>query len=482
MLTYSFDDPKGKSLYEQLYDCIREDIIKGILKPDEHLPSKRAFAKHLNISNITVETAYGQLMSEGYIYSRPRKGFYVTDLTANHKYPSSIRVIEDENTVMELKKIRESLNKEANFADFTSNQTIPESFPFSTWAKLTRETISGRKEALMTNSPVCGVRELQEAIAEYLNEFRGLHAAPEQIVVGAGTEYLYGLLIQLLGTDKIYALENPGYRKLASIYSSWGVDYKSIGLDKNGLDINALNKSGADIVHITPSHHFPTGITMPVSRRYELLGWASEQKGRYIIEDDYDSEFRMSGRPVPALYSIDVNEKIIYMNTFTKSLASTIRISYMVLPVHLIKLFYERLNFYACTVSTFEQYTLAAFLKQGYFEKHINRMRNYYKKKRNLLLSSFDDSRLSNRAVISEENAGLHFLISIELGGLEAEEYIDRLRKKGIIINNLAFYYTDQDKRTGSDPGARNTFVINYSSITDEKISKAMGFLYEALD
>ena len=221
-----------------------------------------------------------------------------------------------------------------------------------------REIISEYETALLTNPPCGGIFSLRQAIAQHLKDFRGLDVSPEQIIIGAGTEYLYGLLIQLLGYDKVYGIENPGYLKIHKIYQSNGVKSVPIELDKHGMDMNSLSQSGADIIHLSPSHHFPTGIVTPISRRYELLGWASKKDSRYIIEDDYDSEFRLNGKPIPTLKSVDVMNKVIYMNTFTKSLASTIRISYMVLPTHLANHFYQEMNFYSCTVSNFEQYTL----------------------------------------------------------------------------------------------------------------------------
>lgn len=238
----------------------------------------------------------------------------------------------------------------------------------------------------MIHSPSGGIRELREAICQYLYQFRGMKVTPEQVVVGAGTEYLYGLLIQLLGRSRRFAVENPGYRKIPMIYEKNGVSCSYIPLDAHGVRIDALTESGADILHISPSHHFPTGIITPVSRRHELLNWAAASEHRYIIEDDYDSEFRLGGRPLPTLQSIDTIEKVIYINTFTKSLSSTIRISYMILPPHLMRRFQKELGFYSCTVSNFEQYTLTRFLSEGYFEKHINRMRKYYRNQRNAIL------------------------------------------------------------------------------------------------
>lgn len=236
---------------------------------------------------------------------------------------------------------------------------------------------------------------------------------PEQIIVGAGTEYLYGLLIQLFGKDKIYAVENPGYRKIPQIYKSWQVPCEYINMDSDGVKVSELEEKKADIVHISPSHHYPTGIVMPISRRYELLGWASKNESHYIIEDDYDSELRLSGQPIPTLQSIDVSDKVIYMNTFTKTLSSTVRISYMILPGQLLDEFYKKLSFYSCTVSNFEQYTLAKFIQEGYFEKHINRLRNYYHSKRDTLITAIRSSRLNESVTISGEEAGVHFLMEI---------------------------------------------------------------------
>ena len=377
MLTYSFENRNGISLYEYLYNCIKEDILSFRLAPDEKLPSKRALAKNLNISTITVESAYGQLTAEGYIYSVPKSGFYVSHIA------SSKAVREAEAEAASGSPTEKS---EEFFADFVRNNAASDNFPFVTWTKLMRETMSDEQKKLMVSSPSQGIYELRKEIAEYLYQFRGMDVSPDRIVVGAGTEYLYSLIIQLLGRNKIYAVEDPGYSKITRVYSMNNVKCVHIPLDKNGVDINVLEKSGAQVLHISPTHHFPTGIVTPVSRRYELLSWASKSEGRYIIEDDYDSEFRFQGKPIPSLQSIDVSRKTIYINTFSKSLTSTIRISYMVLPEELMLRYNRQLSFYSCTVSNFEQYTLAAFLEKGYFEKHINRMRNYYRARRDRLM------------------------------------------------------------------------------------------------
>lgn len=487
MLTYSFTDLGTDSLYEHLYKCVKNDILQGNLCAGTKLPSKRSFAKNLGVSTITIENAYAQLIAEGYIYAIPKKGYYVTDIRASqaaYMAPASmggaagtgetVSIEEHTTPVLSAELIPLLSGKSTYLADFTSNQTCSDHFPFSIWSKLIRELLSGHQTDLMTNSPCGGILPLRNAIAGHLRDFHGLQVSPEQIIIGAGTEYLYGLIIQLLGTDKKYAVEEPGYNKIAKIYECHHVSCAHIALDDAGIKRSDLEEHQVDVVHISPSHHFPTGIVMPVSRRYELLGWASESDSRYIIEDDYDSEFRLTGQPIPTLQSIDVLEKVIYMNTFTKTLASTVRISYMVLPNHLVNAFYSKLSFYSCTVSNFEQYTLAHFIEKGYFEKHLNRMRNYYHNKRDMLLSCIQNSPLSEYVRISEEDAGLHFLMKIDTD-MSDEEFCRRAEEKGMKLSSLSQYYIDAPKE------AEHVFVMNYSSVGESAMKEAIDRLYGIL-
>lgn len=458
-----------------LYKCIKNDILNGVLSPKTKLPSKRSFAKNLGVSNITVENAYAQLQAEGYIYSVPKKGFYVTEI------PKTVHKIKDKQTEKNIKKhIQDSymgISSQCEI-DLVSNKTHPDNFPFSIWAKLMREVISEKSSALMEKSPWGGIMELRSAISTHLKQFRNMEVEPEQIITGAGTEYLYTLIIQLLGYDKIYAVENPGYKKVAQIYKSNNVACKYIPVDNSGIIIEELEKRHADIAHISPSHHYPTGIVTPISRRYEILGWASRKKGRYIIEDDYDSEFRLAGRPMPTLQSIDVMERVIYINTFTKSLAPTIRISYMVLPKKLLERFYDKLSFYSCTISNFEQYTLARFIKDGYFEKHINRMRNYYKNVHNKLMKEIKNSKLADISTISEEGSGLHFLLKIQTE-LSDREYIEICRRNKINVSCLSQYYNEDDD---SNIDRQHILIVNYSGIKLEDVSRTVELLSKSLN
>ncbi|AFL99417.1 MULTISPECIES: PLP-dependent aminotransferase family protein [Desulfitobacterium] len=465
MLTYSFETIGSESMYEYLYHCIKTDILQKKLKPDEKLPSKRVFAKNLGVSVITVENAYAQLAAEGYIYTQPKRGYFVANLEKQTLQPT-------------LEKSRDGLQPKkepAYYADFVKNSVAPDSFPFSVWAKLLRDVMDTENQtSLLSDTSVGGVMELRQALAEHLYQFRGLSVEPEQIIVGAGTQYLYSVIIQLLGRNRTYGVEDPGYTRLSKIYESNDVKCCHILMDDFGVIPESLKSCGTDILHITPSHHFPTGIVMPVSRRYELLSWAAQEKERYIIEDDYDCEFRLFGKPIPTLQSIDVMEKVIYINTFSKSLAPTFRISYMVLPKHLVNLFYRQLGFYSCTVSTFEQFTLARFISEGYFEKHINRMRTYYRKQRDAILKTLRQSELNPYITIQEEDSGLHFLMEVNTD-VEDAKLIAAAKDVGIRISCVSQYYH------GKPGDQTHKIIINYSGLETEKIETAIERLSESI-
>lgn len=463
MLTYSFENTGGCSMYEYLYRCIRDDIVSGKLSAGEKLPSKRAFAKHLSVSVITVENAYAMLAAEGYLYSLPKKGYFVERVEPQVPHPAG--VVHTPSLL---------LPKETHyFADLVTNHLPPENFPFSTWAKLLREVLSARWDGLMQAAAFQGRRELQEAIAKHLYDFRGMTVEPEQIVIGAGTEYLYGLLVQFLGRDKIYGVEDPGYQKPARIYESNGAACVPIPMDEAGVRSDLLEDRRVDVLHISPSHHFPTGIVMPVSRRYELLGWCSRAEGRYILEDDYDCEFRTSGKPIPTLQSIDASDRVIYINTFSKTLASTIRISYMVLPRSLVVPFREKLGFYACTVSTFEQLALAEFIGAGYFEKHINRMRSHYRTQKNSILQQLKASPIADRISVTMENEGLHFLLEIRRD-IDDGALIAAAEARGLRISCLSQYYR-------LEPTSRHVIVVNYAGLPSDSTQEAVDRLIECI-
>ena len=459
MLTYTFEKGSGISLYEQLYRYIRSDILAGTLAAGEKLPSKRALAAHLEVSVITVKNAYEQLIAEGYICGVEKRGYYVMRIQQPLTAAAAVKEEPDGEPT-----------EQTWFMDFVTNSTAAEYFPFATWSKLMRQTILEQDTKLLRPTPSTGAVELRQAIAEYLHQFRGMTVSPRQIIVGAGTETLYNLLIQLLGREKRYAVEDPGYGKIARIYSSNQVPLRRIALDESGLSYQALCAADADVVHISPSHHYPTGIVMPITRRHELLRWAEQQEGRYILEDDYDSEFRFVGRPIPTLFSDDEHQNVIYLNTFSKTIAPSIRISYMLLPPRLLAAYRERLGFYACTVSSFEQYTLAQFLSRGHYEQHLNRMRKRYHQKRDAVIDCIRSGALAGQAEIMEQDAGLHFLVRLHTT-LPDETLRQRAAAQGLRLALLSDYYARQEQ------APHHVLVVNYSGIELDKLPQALARL-----
>lgn len=454
MLTYTFDMQGKPCLYEQLYGFIKADILQGNLKAGERLPSKRKLAENLNVSVITVENAYGQLIAEGYLRSQEKRGYFVAEVDESLPPPeaSATLCVPDEPDY---------------FMDFKSNHIRQEHFPFSVWAKMMRGCLLEQDKALLQPQKYNGVPELRTAIADYLYHVRGMSVHPEQILIGSGTEYLYNLLIQLLGRDKIYGVEDPGYRKIASIYQVNDTQYRPIRIDRWGLSVRQLRKTDVDVIHISPSHHFPTGIVTPITRRQELLRWANECGGRYIIEDDYDSEFRFTGRPIPTLFSIDEGEKVIYVNTFSKTIAPSIRISYMILPSSLLEEYRKKLGFYACTVPSFEQYTLAKFISGGNFERHISRMKKQYRIQRDEVIHIIRESPLAEKSTIYEEDAGLHFLMRLDTH-LPDDVLKQRALEQSVRIACLSDYVYQQT------PSYDHVLVINYTGIDTKKLPEAL--------
>ena len=447
MLTYELKKAPGVPLYEALYRCIRGDILNGNLKPGEKLPSKRALAQNLEVSKITVEAAYNQLLSEGYIRSQEKVGYFVESV--EHPVPPPSGEMPREKA------------PEKPLLDLTGSSAGH--FPFTVWMKLQREVMLDYGQALLRPMPNQGIFELRQAISRHLSQFRGLHAPPENILIGAGTDFLYNLLIQLLGRDLTYAVEEPGYGKIRKIYAAGGVTCRSASMDSHGVRPDSLGE--AKVLHISPSHHFPTGLVTPVSRRAELLSWA-EAAGGYIIEDDYDSEFRFDAHPMPTMQSLDRSGRVIYMNSFSKSLAPSIRISYMVLPPALMGEFQRRLGFYGCTVPSFEQYTLARFLDRGYFEKHINRMRKFYRGRRNRVVEILKTCPWAHRLEILEQDAGLHFILKVDTA-LSDHALTEKLREQGIQIHALSHYYHS----AGDDT---HCLVVNYGQLEEEALRQAL--------
>lgn len=461
MITINLEKKQKEPIYQQLYNYIKGEILNGNYSYKTKLPSKRQLSAYLQCSQNTVQNAYHQLISEGYIISKAKSGFYVCKLEG----------------IIDLGKDLEDVpshSKSKSWAkyDFSHHGVDFESFPFTQWRKITREVINEDDETLLKSGDPQGDISLRTSISKYLHQSRGVKCSPSQIIVSSGTEFLLQLLIQLFDRDCIYALESPGYEKLSMIFKSNHASYKSVSLDKKGMIPLKLEQSGADIACISPSHQFPTGNIMPVSRRIKLLNWANEKEGRYIIEDDYDSEFKYSGKPIPSLQSLDIGGKVIYMGTFSKSLTPALRISYMVLPDKLLKTYKNNLDFYICPVSTFQQKTLYSFINEGHFGRHLNKMRNVYKRKREILVSEI--KKQLPYAEISGAKVGLHLLIKVKKT-ISEKELIALAKGEGIRIYGISQFYLETVSKT-TDP----MLLLGFATLKEEEIPEAVGLLSKA--
>lgn len=440
----------GKNKYYTLYSCIRDDILRGRIKAGERLPSKRAFAAELGVSVVTVQLAYDQLLAEGYIRSKERSGYYAE------------RVAEGLREVRPALPDYAAIKHEEKFRlDLVHGNTPPNMFPFSVWAKLMRAVLADCGEHLLERVPCDGDRQLKSAVAAYLYRSRGIDVDPRHIVVGAGAEHLYGVIVQLLGRDKIYAVENPGYGKISSTYLLNGARVLPVDVTDKGIDISVLEKSETFVAHVSPSHQFPTGAVMPVSARSRLIEWA-KSSGGYVIEDEYDSEFRLTGKPLQCMCGL-CPEKVIYMNTFSKSLAPSMRMGYMVLPPALYDRFVKIFSSSASFVPLFEQKALARMLDGGYFERHLNRLKNYYRTVHSALIKKL--TCLPEKCEVLDTGSGLHVIAKFP--GAQSDGQIKSVAAaRGINVKCLSDYLL------APMTGVEGCAVINYSGLTPEEISQ----------
>ena len=456
MLTYDLEARGDLPLYEYLYRRVRDDILSGALAAGERLPSKRALAEHLRVSVITVEGAYQQLEAEGYLDARPRRGFYVARV--DRRLPAA----EGCDPVLAQAPPRSWR------LDLKSGRPDPSFFPSALWARLTRQVLSEGEH--LAPVPPQGLPALREAVARDLRDFKGMAVSPEQIVVGAGAEYLYLLLAQLLGREgTVFALEDPGYPKIRQIYGKWGAACRPIPLDGQGMALEPLYASGATAVHLSPAHHYPTGIVTPIARRHALLRWAEETDG-VIIEDDYDSEFRFTGRPIPTLQSIDARGRVVYMNTFSQTISPSMRLGFMVLPPRLLERYRRELGFYASAVPALEQQVLARFLSGGGYEQHLSRIRKRYRLLREAVLERF---RLCPFAAsLTDRGAGLHFLLRLDTA--ESDQVLrQRAEDLGVRLGFLSEY------AALPNPAYDHTLVVNYAGLRPEGLAEAESLLSE---
>lgn len=354
-MNYVIERAEHRPAYLQLYIRVRDDIVNGVFPFNSKLPSKRMMADETGVSTVTVEHAYDLLCDEGYIEPRQRSGYFVIfntdDGFARQSGGASPKV----------QPVKQPSN------------SLPD-FPFSTLAKTMRRVISDYGEMILERSPNAGCIELREAIRNYLAQSRGITAETEQIIVGSGSEYLYSMIVELLGRERVYAIESPSYKKIEMIYRAADVQYEKLPLGRDGVESADLWACNADVLHLTPYRSFPTGVTATASKRHEYMRWAGTA-GKYIVEDDFESEFSVSKKPEETLFSLSSEENVIYINTFSKTVSPSLRVGYMVLPKRLVPQFEEKVGFYSCTVPTYIQFVLAEMISNGDFARHINRVR-----------------------------------------------------------------------------------------------------------
>lgn len=456
-------------LYQQICEYIKREIQNGHLKAGEKLPSSRALANCLSVSRSTVELSYDQLVSEGYMEAVSCKGYYVCDIQGlYYTEQQKERSFAAENGRTGRKKEQKSCAEEHYWYDFALNGIDAHGFPYSAWQKLSRRVLGGADQKDFQLGNPCGEEGFRRAVAEYLYQARGVHCNAEQIIIGAGNDYLLMLLGTILSRDKKIIMEDPTYLTAYYDFLHMGFQVETIGQDKAGIDCHALEKSNGDVVYAMPSHQFPVGTVMPLSRRMALLAWAGEKEGRYIIEDDYDSEFRYKGKPIPALKGFDSHDCVIYIGTFSKSIAPSIRVSYMVLPNRLMELYQERKNMFSVTVSKVDQRILELFLQEGYYERHLNKMRGIYKNKHDILLKQLKE--IPDICIPSGEYAGVHLLLSLE-NGLTEEEAVKLAAKEGVKVYGLSEYSISGDSKTSRH------VLLGYACMEEKEILEAVEIL-----
>lgn len=446
-------------LYEQIYLYIKDNIIAGKISYHEKLPSTRILARHLEVSRSTVELAYEQLLSEGYIESEPYRGYFVAQIEG----------------LYHLTREKEALVEKADAGtekyrfDFTPLGVDLKSFPYNAWRKLSKDIlIDDRVELFRLGNPQ-GELSFRQAICRYLYQARGVNCSPEQVIVGAGSDYLLMMLCSILGREHVIAVENPTYKQAYRLFVSQDYPVVPIEMDKYGMKVTSLNDTEADIAYVTPSHQYPTGIVMPLKRRMELLRWSNEKEGRFIIEDDYDSEFRYKGKPIPALQGNDGTGKVIYLGTFSKSIAPAIRMSYMVLPKGLLAAYQSRCGFLSSTVSKVDQLIVQHFVEDGYYERHLNKTRALYRGRHDLLIKGLQP--LAGVCRISGENAGVHLLLTFH-GQVTEEELISKAKEAQIKVYGLSDYIIGGGKEEA-------TILLGYANLSEEEIREAAGILCE---
>ncbi|MBW5446075.1 aminotransferase class I/II-fold pyridoxal phosphate-dependent enzyme [Cohnella sp. CFH 77786] len=459
-LTPDLDKQNKSPLYHQLYAYIRRQIEGGVLRENERLPSIRQLASHLNVSKNTVETAYQQLMAEGYIQSRLRSGIQVLPMEKLTLGGSGIT----SGAEPERGEHEGARRDEPDAIDFEYGDVDRERFPVKAWKKCLADALNDRFDEVYGYGERQGHFGLRNEIARYLYQSRGVVCSPGRIFLSAGTQQSVSLLCQLLPLADRVAMEEPGYNGVRAVFANHGREIVPIPLDEDGLRVDRLRMCGAKAVYVTPSHQFPSGIVMPVRRRAQLLQWAYESGG-FILEDDYDSEFRYQGQPIPALKAMDAGDRVIYLGTFSKSFLPGARLSYMVLPESLARVYERQMQPYSQAVSPLIQTAVYLFMRGGGFEGHVRKMRTLYQSRHRTLIRSIQEY-FGGRVGIIGQKSGIHLILDVY--GRSAPELIDLASRHGVKVYSPAIHWTDPAQCPES------YVLLGFAGVNEERIGEGI--------
>mgnify|MGYP000510907173 FL=1 len=463
-MTIRLRTDSDKCLYQQIYEHIRQEIREGKLLAGERLPSTRSLAEYLQVARSTVDYAYDQLLSEGYIEAKPYKGYFVCRLegifTMEQREMTEPEVVRPNSQ-------EDGTQVQVDFSPYGIDMT---GFPFGVWKRITKNILNDSNSELFAQGEPQGDYDLRMTISRYLHSSRGVNCRPEQIIVGAGNDYLLLLLEKILGRHVGIAMENPTYKRAYRIFQSFAYRIYTVDMDDKGMRADRLSGLPVRAAYVMPSHQYPTGAVMTIGRRAELLSWAEKEPDRYLIEDDYDSEFRYRGKPIPSLQSSDKRGKVIYIGTFSKAIAPAIRVSYMVLPESLLEVYRRDCSFYSCTVSRIDQRILNEFIRDGYFERHLNKMRMHYRAKHDLLLAELEPFKKA--FTISGEDAGLHLLLTAR-GAVTEAQLLSAATEAGVKVYGMSENMVETD-------APKATILLGFGSVSEPEMKEGLHRLQKA--
>ena len=463
-MTIRLRTDSDKCLYQQIYEHIRQEIREGKLLAGERLPSTRSLAEYLQVARSTVDYAYDQLLSEGYIEAKPYKGYFVCRLegifTMEQQEMTEPEVVRPDSQ-------EDGTQVQVDFSPYGIDMT---GFPFGVWKRITKNILNDSNSELFAQGEPQGDYDLRMTISRYLHSSRGVNCRPEQIIVGAGNDYLLLLLEKILGRHVGIAMENPTYKRAYRIFQSFAYRIYTVDMDDKGMRADRLSGLPVRAAYVMPSHQYPTGAVMTIGRRAELLRWAEKEPDSYLIEDDYDSEFRYRGKPIPSLQSSDKRGKVIYIGTFSKAIAPAIRVSYMVLPESLLEVYRRDCSFYSCTVSRIDQRILNEFIRDGYFERHLNKMRMHYRAKHDLLLAELEPFKKA--FTISGEDAGLHLLLTAR-GAVTEAQLLSAATEAGVKVYGMSENMVETD-------APKATILLGFGSVSEPEMKEGLHRLQKA--